>query len=354
MSYIFDLIKIIAITQVILVLLLLLLAYGLKVYGYYKTTHFKKTHKMIKQIFLESISSTNAFNPQSILPYRHHIRIILDIIDQFDTSINNKKWPRIRKNLIDLVVLPEANILASSSIWQKRYMACRALSLSSKKPDEAIIKILIKDPIPLVSINAAILAMNCNSKTLLDIVIDTFQQSRHVQQSLYAQIISKAKETIIPLIKNRLLREQDPYAKAFCYRTLTYTPTISSIVKTAKKDLESEHLELKLSVLAYLQHIDPASSGDLVASLLKDPHWEVRATSAKLLGKLGDERFADSLEKLLKDPEWWVRINTAEALVKLGPKGIAILKRQNPMTDQFAYDVSMQVLCMSTSEKHEH
>ena len=329
---------------------LVILAYAVKVYSKYKIAHSLRVHKEIKRLLMESVDNSRDVNPKLLLKLKRYIETIIAIINELDASIDQKKWPGIRKSIIEHIILPQALIWAKKRAWHKRYIACKAFGLSLNDLDEPTLKSLINDPVPLVAINAATLAIHCRSQPLIDAVIDSFQKSRRIRQSLYAQVISTADKTIIPLIKHRLLRETNPYIKAFCYRTLTELPSISETIKTTSKDLESENLDLKLSVMAYLRHTEPKSSKALFASLLKDNHWEVRAKSAKLLGDIGDKASACSLEDCLKDKEWWVRINAAQSLAKLGPTGILILKRQNPSVDQFAYEVSMQVLSIHDSQ----
>ena len=48
-----------------------------------------------------------------------------------------------------------------------------------------------------------------------------------------------------------------------------------------------------------------------------------------------------------------MRINAAESLFKLGKKGIALLKKQKPSIDQYAYDVAAQVLSTKTMAINE-
>ena len=353
MLEIFSVVKTVAIIQLILVIVLLLFAYGVKIFSYYRTAYLNQS---INDFIKHCIEQPADCDLKSIMKYKQRLDILINIIHQLDVDTVDENWMHLRIKLIDLIVIPAARVFAQSRQWYKRYLACLAFQLSSHKIDENVIVRLINDPVPLVAINAAILAVNAYSQEMIDAVIDTFSQGRRVQQSLYAQIISSADSTIIPLIKNRLIREQDPYIKAFCYRTLTFLPSDFDVVTTVDADIDfdvgttvdadlnAENVDLKLAVLYYLYHFDPRTSGKVLVSHLSDVHWEVRAKSAKVLGRLGDESYACELDKCLKDPEWWVRMNAAEALGTLGEKGMLILKNQTPDRDQYAYDAAMHVL----------
>ena len=353
MPGIIALIKIVALVQLAIIIVLLLLSYGIKIYSHYKSARNARLLVKLEQILLEGVNHTERFDPKLILHYKREIVILLTIINKFDASIKKMEWQIIRQLIIDLVVLPKARVLAQKRSWIKRYLACQAFKLSLEKQDERFIEMLISDSIPLVAINAAMLAINYNAPLLIDKMIDVFSQGRRLQQSLYDQALTHATATIIPLIKERLAREKNPYVKAFCYRSLSYVPFVSEPIETIQVDLGSDNLDLKLAVLDYLHHNAPQSSEALFLPLLKDSHWEVRARAAKLLGELGDDKLALSLEECLKDPAWWVRINAAESLFKLGKKGIALLKKQKPSIDQYAYDVAAQVLSTKTMAINE-
>ena len=346
----FSLIKMVAISQLIIVCLLIIFAYMVKLYFYYKSIHHKKVSVKLEELLRDQIITVGEFNINSVIGYKHLIGLLIDIINKFDATISVEKWLDIRHQIIDLIILPAARVFAVSRAWNQRLIACQSFSLSYKAQDEFLVMTLINDSVPLVSINAAILAVQSNSQALIDTIIDCFAKGRHVQQSFSAHILSSADATVIPLIKNRLRRETNPYVRAFCYRILMDLPCISEKVETTSEDLRSSNLELKLSVMSYLSHIDPQSSSVSFLKLLDDPVWEVRAKAAKLLGDIRDDSFVFALELTLKDPQWWVRMNAAEALYKLGAQGLSVLRRQDPNVDSFAFEIATQILAIHDGE----
>lgn len=342
----FSVVKIIAILQLIMIALLLVFAYGVKAYTYYKVERDKRISLELNRLMKDNLANFSDVNLKKLMQYQEHVDLIIRLIHSLDASIKEDSWTAIREKIIDVVILPKARTLASSKEWSRRYLACQSFQLSLNNEDEGLIQTLVGDSVPLVAITAAMLAIRCQSQTLIDAIIDDFSKNRRVQQSLYAQALSSADMAVIPMIKNRLERENDPYIKAFCYRTLTSIPCVSGTVDSVNEDLKSTNIDLRLAVLVYLRHTDPMASGPLFLRLLKDSDWQVRAKSAKLLGELKDELFANPLEECLKDPQWWVRINAAEALAKIGEKGLSILRRQDRNVDQFAYDIAEQILAV--------
>ncbi len=200
------------------------------------------------------------------------------------------------------------------------------------------------DTIPIISIHAALLAVNYNSQSLVDAVISYFAKGRHIQQSLYAQFISSKSPYLEKCFHNRLKRETNPYIKIFCYRTLSHPEFTSKPIKLAFTDVQSPHLDLQLAAMVYLYHHDPTSATPLFLTFLTREQWEVRAKAAKLLGKIGHASFAVPLETCLHDQVWWVRMNAAEALASLGEPGLTLLNKQAHEDDPYAKDASMAVI----------
>lgn len=347
MTGLLSIIKVIAIVQFIIVILLVMLAYAVRVFSYLKQQRQQRLQQKITQLILNQIEGKSPFNLRKIKPYAKHLTLLLLVIEQMDLSMPSEQWALFRSQLIETIILPRARVLAYSKIWDKRYLACQAFQLGVRDEDEPLIEALVNDATPLVAINAALIAINCNSERLLDCVINSFAQGRRVQQSAYAQIISGVNAQGVPLIIHRLTSEDNPFVKAFCYRVLTAIPTIDLKAPIPEADLHDDNLDLQLASLAYFCHINPRSSGDLLLQQLHDKHWEVRAKSASLLGDTGDEAFAVKLEGSLKDPQWWVRTNAAQALTKLGKKGMAVLERQDPTVDQYAYEVAANFLAIN-------
>ena len=340
----FYVVKVIAISHVIVVIILLILAYLIKIGSYINAIRYERMRSNIWRYLMDCSQGKREYNQHVTMRYKRHSSILISTIKALDDLIGVESWFDIRRNMIEKILLPRARRLAKSRRWSRRYFASQSFTLHFDVQDEEIIKTLIHDPIPLVAVNAATLAIQCHSQILIDTVIDKCAEGRRIQQSLYAQLISKADADIIPLVQNRLRREINPYVKEFCYRTLTLLPFISAPIDISREDAASSNMDLKLAVLAYFRHNDPKGSTAIFLQLLEDSHWEVRAKSAKLLGEIADASCAAALEQCLKDPEWWVRMNAAEALSKLGEKGMLILKKQSPHIDQFAYDIAAQFL----------
>ena len=242
------------------------------------------------------------------------------------------------------MILPNARRYARSRVWTWRYLACQSFELTLKTEDQKIIRELVQDPVLIISIHAALIALNYDSQSLVDQVIDVFANNRHIQQSLYAQLVTHPHPNFPKRVFERLNLEQDAYIKAFCYRLLTASTQGFKQSHQALLDAKAPLLELRIAALTYLATKEPDGAQDLLLSNLNDEHWEVRAISVKLLGTIGKPNNISALESGLNDPAWWVRLSTAEALLKLGPKGQAILDEQSNKKDKFSYDTAQSAI----------
>jgi HEAT repeat protein len=109
--------------------------------------------------------------------------------------------------------------------------------------------------------------------------------------------------------------------------------------------LRSPDPELRLSSAKALGQMGDTSVLDALSAALSDPAWEVRSAAAQALGRLSRHGAIPVLAKALTDPAWWVRFNAAEALYQLGAEGQAsLIAAVAGHADGFARDISRQVL----------
>ena len=86
------------------------------------------------------------------------------------------------------------------------------------------------------------------------------------------------------------------------------------------------------------------ASSRLLAGLLKDESWIVRAHAARALGDLKRVEYAASIASLLADTQWWVRLAAKETLFALGESSVPVLLQQLAHHDRFARNGAAEVL----------
>lgn len=282
--------------------------------------------------------------------YYHHIAILIPVIHDMDTKHKSALWIENREVFIKKM-LPYVSRDVRAWSWQKRLAAAQFFSLCFKPSYSTYIKPLITDKTLLVSLYASKIALRFAVPSLISQVIICFSKPRRIQRSglLCALDIDPH---ALPCIIDILNQKSNVYIRTLCYQLLDAflskaKATISQNmppIYNKHLDIESSNLDLQITACMYFVKIKSKEALPILHEKLRSPHWEVRAQAAKLLKHTHNKETPALLEVALQDTHWWVRINAAETLMHLGADGITILKRQNPKTDQYAYDAAYRVL----------
>jgi len=338
-------VKWIIVLQLIMITLLVLTTYLVKIYINFKEKNRCRQFARMEASLTEIAKGKQELTADILKNAGKSISIVLAILSSLEGKFDTFVWRKVKARLVEEVLLPKARKLTKSRNWFKRHQAAQCFSLGKSETDDNNIIQLINDPVLLVSLNAATIALKYHSSpALINAVIDRFSKNRRLQQSIFARILSNYGVEITPFIIQRLVVEADPYVKAFCYRLLTSLPVQEVIADTAYLDVDAGNLELEITVLNYLAYNKAERVEEILNKKLNSSEWQIRAVSAKCLGQLHSIKSVALLAEKLNDSAWWVRINAAQALVKLGDMGIEILKRQSPEVDAYAYEAALQVL----------
>jgi len=278
-----------------------------------------------------------------------HIDVLIDCFFMIEQECSkNTKWLLIKTQLIDSVLKPRARVLAKSHRWINQYLAVQCYAYGIDLKDESLLLKLIHHKILLVCLGAACVVFKYPTTQSVDVLIDVLAKGRRLNQSFFIEVLTKIsfseKKRLAPFFTVRLECEEDPYVRSFCYRMAMHLAASTEVLTRVKQDALSNNLELKLAAINYLSINHSIDSLNFLIKLIDDKQFEVRALIVKLLGKFHHETVLPLLENKLKDPAWWVRINSADSLLKLGKEGIAVLQRQSPEDDRFAYETAQKVL----------
>ncbi len=337
------LIKVLTITQFVLIIVFLILGYLMRLYYYYRKINQAKRAKWVFKLLLTHLKKKEPFSEKTISYFKKSIDDVLKSL----TIIQKRKskenyFFHFKKQLSDLVLKPVARQWQTSKIWHKRYTATLCYAHGFDKDDENNLIVLLNDPSALIAVNVAKIIIECSPK-LVQEVITTFAKKRRLQQTLFLENIKFFNQNISTLVLERLENEQVLYTKIFCYRLLSEFPqeTISNCVG---RDLNHDSIDMKIAILKYLKRCKGSERNELIYGLAVDPSWEIRAAAAKVLGDINTDTSLEILTSFLVSKDWWVRRNAAYSLYLLGEKGIAVLKDQSPKKDKFAYETALSIL----------
>lgn len=90
---------------------------------------------------------------------------------------------------------------------------------------------------------------------------------------------------------------------------------VESLSKEISAMLGNGSKEMRIAAIRAMAKMGQNAPVESLIQTLEDADWEVRALSAKTLGRLTGTAAAMALSSALRDDEWWVRQNAAAALL---------------------------------------
>lgn len=331
------------IIEFILIALIVVAAYLLKALFYFRGRLRLQYISQIEAYFKDLLAQNKSYKPEQFKQGWHQIELIVPILNKLTAEHNSTAWKRILHEFCHLTLLPLGRLSANHENWALRFYAAQAFGLYSERCDDDTIIYLLNDPIPLVFYASLHPALLSHSERCINAIISRLSRENWITKSLFLQAFENAPTTTRFIVERYLMQAVEPQVRATCYNILLEFP-MGKIRWDMKNDLGSKFINLKLSSLKYLAHVDKKGSIPILINLLHDPLWEVRTVCVRLLGELKAIEAIPSLAQCLSDQDWWVRLAAAQSLHGFGQKGDAILQAQDNTIHPDAYRVAHHVL----------
>lgn len=120
---------------------------------------------------------------------------------------------------------------------------------------------------------------------------------------------------------------------------------VEEALPLARERLAATDPEIRATAARVVGKLADSASVPTLTRLLSDPEWFVRAAAAKAFHSLKvDDAAVKGLRENLSDGVWWVRANAARALVQQGDDGIEMLLGAMHGTDAFSRDAGLAAL----------
>jgi HEAT repeat protein len=120
---------------------------------------------------------------------------------------------------------------------------------------------------------------------------------------------------------------------------------VAEALPLARERLAASDPELRATAARVIGKLGDGTSVPPLSRLLGDPEWFVRAAAAKAFDSLKvDETAFRGLRENLSDEVWWVRANAARALAQQGDDGIETLLGALHGPDAFSRDAGLAAL----------
>jgi HEAT repeat protein len=224
--------------------------------------------------------------------------------------------------------------------WGQRLRGARLLTLLEGGDD--VVPLLLDDPRPEVRAQAAQWAGAHpgpgSIERLLTMLGDRETLCRFTVKDALLRV---GRPAIEPLLRHLTEVDGDPAAEVLELAAGIADPRF---LRPALTHCRSSHLQTRAKAAALAGAIGGSEATAVLTELLGDEAPEVRASSAKALGRLRHWPAAGALAGCLRDPDWNVRLAAALSLRGLGAAGVLVLRKAMTDRDAFARDMACQVL----------
>lgn len=120
----------------------------------------------------------------------------------------------------------------------------------------------------------------------------------------------------ISLFKELLSRNCDTYIYRACIQSIG-NEKIYELAEEIISFLNSENLNLRISVARALGELKYKPAKDMLLKMLPESDWELTSAIVEALSKISPEDCYETILPFVYHKEWWVRYRTAEILVSL-------------------------------------
>jgi HEAT repeat protein len=287
----------------------------------------------------ETSTLANRYSSRSVLLLIRLIRKLDKLkVDSIDQEARKNK---VREHIFENTLRPRAEKLARSRFFVRRVLALNCYQLWTSPQDEPAVYAMMSDPVAIIRLGAARLTLKIGSDLAVDAILKFLQFEKRFVRNLIHFSAKEATNEFVQKVRGRLYVERDTYVKKLCLDLISNRLTLKTDGEKLNSFCKSEHVELRISALRALfkSHHETVALTAL-GEAINDPHWEVRATAARLCGKYQIAETIPLLTKATRDPDWWVRRNSSFSLAAMGVPGEEALRYLAMSTDPYAREMA--------------
>jgi hypothetical protein len=258
----------------------------------------------------------------------------------------------LAESVADDAWMHSARARGRSRWWWRRLESARLLAQVGTVRDEALLRDMLRDPVPAVRVGASSALRRVATPALIDQVLDELTAQPLVVRSYQLDMLKDQWQLAAAALTQRLRADAPPLALPYWVNgagVLGQPGLLALVLPLASH----ESLNVRIAVARALRSFYGPQTVETLLGLLQDADWRVRAQAARSLGELSDGRAVPALAGLLQDRVWWVRFRTALALTQLGEAGQTALRAAREGTDRYAADMAAMVAGLSAGGARE-
>lgn len=235
---------------------------------------------------------------------------------------------------------------ATSPWWWRRLEAARLLADLGTLDVEPLVRRLLRDKHPAVRIAATSCLSRIPTSAVVNVVLDELPRQplavRAMQIGMLREQWQLTREALLPRLEPNAPIDALPY----WVNAAEALETADVLAKLVPLQAHAS-AQVRIAVARALKKYFHPDATRVLATLLHDVDWRVRAQAARSLGVLRDTTAVPALVSGLTDVAWWVRFRSALALSQLGEQGRAALRAATGSNDKFAANMASMVRGLS-------
>jgi HEAT repeat protein len=254
--------------------------------------------------------------------------------DQLANALHGRSWVRAGFALSDSV------------FWWRRLDAARLIADLGTIAEEEIVRRLLRDRHPAVRVAATSCLARIANPAVIEVVLNELSRQPLVVRGAQMALLKRQWQ----LTQAALLPRLDAHAPV---ASLPDWIGVAEVLETpdvlSRVVLLHAHpaVSVRIAVARAMKKYFHPDATRVLAMLLADSDWRVRAQAARSVGVLRDKSAVPALVNNLNDEAWWVRFRSALALSQLGDEGRAALRTATGAEDLFAAHMATMVSGLS-------
>ena len=233
-----------------------------------------------------------------------------------------------------------------SRFWWHRLEAARALSLVAGPRERDAVGALLQDQHPAVQIAAAAAVPRVADDVIIGQLLDRLDRLPKVVRHYLTSILAQARGAVGEALASRV-RRGTQFSQLAAWIELAESIDDPASVEAAMAHVAHPAAAVRRTLARALRRRPGPDSQQVLAQLLGDRDFSVRAAAARTLGELSGAQAVVALTPLLNDDVWIVRLRAAIALAQAGERGRAVLRAARLGSDRFARDMATMIVGLS-------
>lgn len=293
---------------------------------------------------ISALNSREPIDYKSIKKKWGNLKCLLVWFRELDKENLGEKWERRKNEFVEELILPLCRKYVGSYLWTRRFLAAKGFSYGSDLKDQKSIIKLLQDRVPLIHFEAMLSVRKSPTKHLVNAFIDQMALQPGKTHVLYCNICSEIADVAHVHIRERLIREEKPLARATCYQLLNLQNAPKIEIPSSVDDILSTNRRLSVAAIQFVARIRDKNALQALIKSLESDKSKVVSESILALKELGIDKAIPKIQTFLSSRSWAIRASAATALKSFGEKGVKVLKKSERKEDKKAKNIAQFLL----------